>query len=97
MKAYDLIVVGAGPAGIFACYEMTLLHPNAKFYSSTKAMIFTIAVARSWKTKSSYARLRLVKRSSQVVCLHVPLPLVSAVPVLIVTANSTSQPNSAAG
>lgn len=29
MKAYDFIVVGAGPAGIFACYEMTLLHPNA--------------------------------------------------------------------
>ncbi|MGG1515895.1 NAD(P)/FAD-dependent oxidoreductase [Paenibacillus oryzisoli] len=30
MKAYDFIVVGAGPAGIFACYEMTLLHPNAR-------------------------------------------------------------------
>jgi uncharacterized FAD-dependent dehydrogenase len=30
MNAYDLIVVGAGPAGIFACYEMTLKHPKAK-------------------------------------------------------------------
>lgn len=29
MNTYDFIVVGAGPAGIFACYEMTLLHPNA--------------------------------------------------------------------
>nr|WP_275422658.1 NAD(P)/FAD-dependent oxidoreductase [Paenibacillus mucilaginosus] len=25
-----MIVVGAGPAGIFACYEMTLKHPEAK-------------------------------------------------------------------
>jgi hypothetical protein len=30
MSEYDLIVVGAGPAGIFACYEMTLKHPGAK-------------------------------------------------------------------
>ncbi|WNQ13835.1 NAD(P)/FAD-dependent oxidoreductase [Paenibacillus aurantius] len=30
MKAYDFIVVGAGPAGIFACYEMTLKHPSAR-------------------------------------------------------------------
>ncbi|WP_058304231.1 NAD(P)/FAD-dependent oxidoreductase [Gorillibacterium timonense] len=30
MKPYDLIVVGAGPAGIFACYEMTLKAPGAK-------------------------------------------------------------------
>ncbi|WP_248925806.1 NAD(P)/FAD-dependent oxidoreductase [Paenibacillus hamazuiensis] len=30
MSNYDLIVVGAGPAGIFACYEMTLKQPNAK-------------------------------------------------------------------
>jgi uncharacterized FAD-dependent dehydrogenase len=29
-KTYDLIVVGAGPAGIFACYEMTLQQPEAK-------------------------------------------------------------------
>ncbi len=27
---YDLIVVGAGPAGIFTAYEMTLLAPQAK-------------------------------------------------------------------
>lgn len=27
---YDLIVVGAGPAGIFACYEMALRAPGAK-------------------------------------------------------------------
>ncbi|WP_409346371.1 NAD(P)/FAD-dependent oxidoreductase [Paenibacillus sp. MBLB4367] len=27
---YDLIVVGAGPAGIFACYEMTLRDPGAR-------------------------------------------------------------------
>ncbi len=26
---YDVIVVGAGPAGIFACYELTLKMPNA--------------------------------------------------------------------
>ncbi|TBL80402.1 NAD(P)/FAD-dependent oxidoreductase [Paenibacillus thalictri] len=30
MSVYDFIVVGAGPAGIFACYEMTLKHPQAK-------------------------------------------------------------------
>ncbi|PLR77260.1 FAD-dependent oxidoreductase [Bacillus sp. V3-13] len=31
MKAkYDVIVVGAGPAGIFTCYEMTLKMPGAK-------------------------------------------------------------------
>jgi uncharacterized FAD-dependent dehydrogenase len=30
MSRYDLIVVGAGPAGIFACYEITLKHPDAK-------------------------------------------------------------------
>ncbi|MFC5447138.1 NAD(P)/FAD-dependent oxidoreductase [Paenibacillus aestuarii] len=30
MNAYDFIVVGAGPAGIFACYEMTLRYPAAK-------------------------------------------------------------------
>ncbi|MCZ8522316.1 MULTISPECIES: NAD(P)/FAD-dependent oxidoreductase [Paenibacillus] len=29
-QRYDFIVVGAGPAGIFACYEMTLKHPGAK-------------------------------------------------------------------
>ncbi|WP_426451640.1 NAD(P)/FAD-dependent oxidoreductase [Paenibacillus sp. S-38] len=29
-QRYDLIVVGAGPAGIFACYEMTLKRPGAK-------------------------------------------------------------------
>ncbi|MBP1934388.1 NAD(P)/FAD-dependent oxidoreductase [Ammoniphilus resinae] len=29
-KRYDMIVVGAGPAGIFACYEMMLKSPNAK-------------------------------------------------------------------
>ncbi len=27
---YDVIVVGAGPAGIFACYELTMKMPNAK-------------------------------------------------------------------
>ena len=27
---YDVIVVGAGPAGIFTCYELTLKMPNAK-------------------------------------------------------------------
>jgi uncharacterized protein len=30
MSKYDFIVVGAGPAGIFACYEMTVKYPNAK-------------------------------------------------------------------
>lgn len=30
MSKYDLIVIGAGPAGIFACYEMTLKHPKAR-------------------------------------------------------------------
>src|SRR5690606_28914377 len=30
MNNYDLIVVGAGPAGIFACYEMTIRKPDAK-------------------------------------------------------------------
>jgi uncharacterized FAD-dependent dehydrogenase len=27
---YDVVVVGAGPAGIFTCYELTLKMPNAK-------------------------------------------------------------------
>lgn len=30
MNRYDVIVVGAGPAGIFACYEFTLKQPGAK-------------------------------------------------------------------
>jgi uncharacterized FAD-dependent dehydrogenase len=30
MNKYDVIVVGAGPAGIFACYEMTLKSPHSK-------------------------------------------------------------------
>ncbi|OEH92843.1 NAD(P)/FAD-dependent oxidoreductase [Bacillus solimangrovi] len=30
MSNYDVIVVGAGPAGIFACYEMTVKKPDAK-------------------------------------------------------------------
>lgn len=30
MSKYDLIVVGAGPAGIFACYEMTIQSPQSK-------------------------------------------------------------------
>jgi len=30
MNNYDVIVVGAGPAGIFACYELTLKAPHAK-------------------------------------------------------------------
>lgn len=30
MTNYDLIVVGAGPAGIFTCYEMILKKPEAK-------------------------------------------------------------------
>lgn len=30
MSKYDVIVVGAGPAGIFACYELTLKFPHAK-------------------------------------------------------------------
>lgn len=30
MKKYDVIVVGAGPAGIFACYELSLKSPQAK-------------------------------------------------------------------
>jgi len=28
MKRYDVIVVGAGPAGIFACYELTRIAPH---------------------------------------------------------------------
>ncbi|RUT31753.1 NAD(P)/FAD-dependent oxidoreductase [Paenibacillus zeisoli] len=30
MSKYDVIVVGAGPAGIFACYELSLKAPNLK-------------------------------------------------------------------
>ncbi|WP_019122565.1 NAD(P)/FAD-dependent oxidoreductase [Brevibacillus massiliensis] len=30
MSKYDAIVVGAGPAGIFACYEITLKSPQSK-------------------------------------------------------------------
>lgn len=30
MSKYDVIVVGAGPAGIFACYEITLKAPHLK-------------------------------------------------------------------
>ncbi|SHK01566.1 NAD(P)/FAD-dependent oxidoreductase [Desulforamulus aeronauticus] len=30
MKNYDVIVVGAGPAGIFTCYELVLQAPNLK-------------------------------------------------------------------
>lgn len=30
MANYDVIVVGAGPAGIFACYELTLRAPQAR-------------------------------------------------------------------
>jgi uncharacterized FAD-dependent dehydrogenase len=30
MKQYDVIIVGAGPAGIFASYEFSLKAPNAK-------------------------------------------------------------------
>jgi uncharacterized FAD-dependent dehydrogenase len=30
MSKYDVIVVGAGPAGIFACYELTLRAPEMK-------------------------------------------------------------------
>ncbi|AQS58926.1 NAD(P)/FAD-dependent oxidoreductase [Desulforamulus ferrireducens] len=30
MKSYDVIVVGAGPAGIFTCYELALKAPNLK-------------------------------------------------------------------
>lgn len=30
MKKYDVIVVGAGPAGIFTCYELALKAPHMK-------------------------------------------------------------------
>lgn len=30
MSKYDVIVVGAGPAGIFACYELTRKAPDLK-------------------------------------------------------------------
>lgn len=30
MSKYDVIVVGAGPAGIFACYELSLKSPHSK-------------------------------------------------------------------
>ncbi|MFS1512483.1 NAD(P)/FAD-dependent oxidoreductase [Chengkuizengella sp. SCS-71B] len=30
MEKYDLIIIGAGPAGIFASYEMTIKKPSAK-------------------------------------------------------------------
>ncbi len=30
MKKYDCIIVGAGPAGIFACYELTLRSPGIR-------------------------------------------------------------------
>lgn len=30
LKKYDVIVVGAGPAGIFTCYELSLKMPHAK-------------------------------------------------------------------
>lgn len=31
MSKYDVIVVGAGPAGIFTCYELTLKAPALTF------------------------------------------------------------------
>lgn len=94
---YDVIVVGAGPAGIFTCYELTLKLPEATILLIDKGHDIYRRNCPILQKKLKNVRLRLAKKSLLAVCLLVLSQMVSVEPAHIQTGSLISPVNLEAG
>lgn len=94
---YDVIVVGAGPAGIFTCYELTLKLPGANVLLIDKGHDIYKRNCPILQKKLRNARRQPAKKIMPAVCPPVRSRTALAGLERIRTASSTSRANLAAG
>jgi len=97
MAKYDVIVVGAGPAGIFACYELTLKAPQAKVLLVEKGNDILHRSCPIKEGKIQFCPLPGEIKLTQAVCRHARLLTGLAGQALGVMESLTLQQSSAAG
>ncbi|UUZ79656.1 FAD-dependent oxidoreductase [Paenibacillus sp. P26] len=96
-RTYDVIVVGAGPAGIFTAYELTLKAPGARVLLVDKGHDIDHRSCPILEEKIKLCPPPAGKKHSPAVCRPAPSPAASEAPGPTATANSTLLQNSAAG
>ena len=97
MGKYDVIVVGAGPAGIFTCYELVLKAPHLKVLLIDKGRDIYKRQCPILQKKQVKCPPPNEKKEVAGACLLVPSPMVLAAQELIPTGNIISPPSLACG